>query len=110
MKAHGHQDRANGNNVRPTRHPADCPDKPLFRKVRPETVNIRNVKNQPPPRNTSKSMVEKISAVTLRVANMRASVRFYKDVLGLGDHLRQRLRDWLSLSVRSGPLGARRST
>jgi catechol 2,3-dioxygenase-like lactoylglutathione lyase family enzyme len=29
------------------------------------------------------SMVEKISAVTLRVANMRASVRFYKDVLGL---------------------------
>ena len=28
-------------------------------------------------------MVEKISAVTLRVANMRASVRFYKDVLGL---------------------------
>ena len=28
-------------------------------------------------------MVEKISAVTLRVANMRASVRFYEDVLGL---------------------------
>jgi catechol 2,3-dioxygenase-like lactoylglutathione lyase family enzyme len=28
-------------------------------------------------------MVEKISAVTLRVANMGASVRFYKDVLGL---------------------------
>ena len=28
-------------------------------------------------------MVEKISAVTLRVANMRASVRFYKEVLGL---------------------------
>jgi catechol 2,3-dioxygenase-like lactoylglutathione lyase family enzyme len=28
-------------------------------------------------------MVEKISAVTLRVANMRTSVRFYKDVLGL---------------------------
>ena len=28
-------------------------------------------------------MVETISAVTLRVANMRASVRFYKDVLGL---------------------------
>jgi catechol 2,3-dioxygenase-like lactoylglutathione lyase family enzyme len=28
-------------------------------------------------------MVEKISAVTLRVANMRASVRFYKDVLEL---------------------------
>ena len=28
-------------------------------------------------------MVEKISAVTLRVSNMRASVRFYKDVLGL---------------------------
>jgi catechol 2,3-dioxygenase-like lactoylglutathione lyase family enzyme len=27
-------------------------------------------------------MIEKISAVTLRVANMRASVRFYKDVLG----------------------------
>lgn len=29
------------------------------------------------------SMVEKISAVTLRVANMQTSVRFYKDVLGL---------------------------
>src|SRR5260221_2025977 len=29
------------------------------------------------------SMVEKISAVTLRVANMEASVRFYKDVFGL---------------------------
>jgi len=28
-------------------------------------------------------MVEKVSAVTLRVANMEASVRFYKDVLGL---------------------------
>ncbi|MBV8585151.1 MAG: VOC family protein [Verrucomicrobia bacterium] len=28
-------------------------------------------------------MVEKISAVTFRVANMDASVRFYKDVLGL---------------------------
>ena len=28
-------------------------------------------------------MVEKISAVTLRVPNMRASVRFYKEVLGL---------------------------
>jgi catechol 2,3-dioxygenase-like lactoylglutathione lyase family enzyme len=28
-------------------------------------------------------MVEKISAVTLRVANMQASVCFYKDVLGL---------------------------
>jgi catechol 2,3-dioxygenase-like lactoylglutathione lyase family enzyme len=28
-------------------------------------------------------MIEKISAVTLWVANMRASVRFYKDVLGL---------------------------
>src|SRR5262249_48844718 len=28
-------------------------------------------------------MVEKISAVTLRVAIMEASVRFYKDVLGL---------------------------
>lgn len=27
--------------------------------------------------------VEKISAVTLRVANMRTSVRFYRDVLGL---------------------------
>src|SRR5438477_12059859 len=32
---------------------------------------------------TTLSMVEKISAVTLRVANMRASARFYKDVLGL---------------------------
>jgi catechol 2,3-dioxygenase-like lactoylglutathione lyase family enzyme len=29
------------------------------------------------------SMVEKISAATLRVANMEASVRFYKDILGL---------------------------
>jgi catechol 2,3-dioxygenase-like lactoylglutathione lyase family enzyme len=28
-------------------------------------------------------MVKKISAVTLRIANMEASVRFYKDVLGL---------------------------
>ena len=28
-------------------------------------------------------MVKKISAVTLRVANMEASVRFYKKVLGL---------------------------
>jgi catechol 2,3-dioxygenase-like lactoylglutathione lyase family enzyme len=28
-------------------------------------------------------MVEKISAVTLKVASMRSSVRFYKDVLGL---------------------------
>jgi catechol 2,3-dioxygenase-like lactoylglutathione lyase family enzyme len=28
-------------------------------------------------------MVEKISAVTLRVASMEVSVRFYKDVLGL---------------------------
>ena len=28
-------------------------------------------------------MVETISAVTLRVANMEASVRFYKNVLGL---------------------------
>jgi catechol 2,3-dioxygenase-like lactoylglutathione lyase family enzyme len=28
-------------------------------------------------------MVEKISAVTLRVANIEASVRFYKDILGL---------------------------
>jgi catechol 2,3-dioxygenase-like lactoylglutathione lyase family enzyme len=27
--------------------------------------------------------VEKISAVTLRVANMRRSVRFYRDVLGM---------------------------
>jgi catechol 2,3-dioxygenase-like lactoylglutathione lyase family enzyme len=29
-------------------------------------------------------MVKKISAVTLRIANMEASVHFYKDVLGLG--------------------------
>jgi catechol 2,3-dioxygenase-like lactoylglutathione lyase family enzyme len=28
-------------------------------------------------------MVKKISAVTLRVLNMKASVRFYKDVLGM---------------------------
>jgi catechol 2,3-dioxygenase-like lactoylglutathione lyase family enzyme len=31
----------------------------------------------------AKMKVEKISAVTLRVTNMRASVRFYRDVLGL---------------------------
>jgi catechol 2,3-dioxygenase-like lactoylglutathione lyase family enzyme len=36
-----------------------------------------------PKTQTALSMVEKISAVTLRVANMEASVRFYKDVLGL---------------------------
>ena len=29
------------------------------------------------------AMIEKISAVTLRVADMRVSVRFYRDVLGL---------------------------
>ena len=34
-------------------------------------------------RQTTVFMIEKISAVTLRVANMEASVRFYKDVLGL---------------------------
>ena len=34
-------------------------------------------------RQTTLFMVEKISAVTLRVANMEASVHFYKDVLGL---------------------------
>jgi catechol 2,3-dioxygenase-like lactoylglutathione lyase family enzyme len=28
-------------------------------------------------------MVEKIAAVTLRVADMRRSVRFYQDVLGM---------------------------
>ncbi len=28
-------------------------------------------------------MVEKISAVTFRAANMRASVQFYRDVLGM---------------------------
>jgi catechol 2,3-dioxygenase-like lactoylglutathione lyase family enzyme len=28
-------------------------------------------------------MVERISAITLRVANMEASVRFYRDLLGL---------------------------
>jgi catechol 2,3-dioxygenase-like lactoylglutathione lyase family enzyme len=28
--------------------------------------------------------IEKISAVTFRVANMRNSVRFYRDVLGMG--------------------------
>jgi catechol 2,3-dioxygenase-like lactoylglutathione lyase family enzyme len=32
---------------------------------------------------TTLSMIEKVSAVTLRVANMEACVRFYKDVLGL---------------------------
>ncbi|MEA3164688.1 MAG: hypothetical protein QOE88_2506 [Verrucomicrobiota bacterium] len=34
-------------------------------------------------RQTTLFMIEKISAVTLRVAKMEASVRFYKDVLGL---------------------------
>ena len=34
-------------------------------------------------RQTTLFMIEKISAVTLGVANMEASVRFYKDVLGL---------------------------
>jgi len=34
-------------------------------------------------RQTTLFMVGKISAVTLRVANMEASVRFYKDALGL---------------------------
>ncbi len=28
--------------------------------------------------------VEKISAVTIKVSDMRSSVRFYRDVLGLG--------------------------
>ena len=28
-------------------------------------------------------MVEKISAITFRVANMKASVQFYRDVLGM---------------------------
>jgi catechol 2,3-dioxygenase-like lactoylglutathione lyase family enzyme len=28
-------------------------------------------------------MIEKISAVTLRVANMMESVRFYRDILGM---------------------------
>ena len=28
-------------------------------------------------------MVEKISAVTFRVSNMKASVQFYRDVLGM---------------------------
>ena len=36
-----------------------------------------------PFRQTTLFMVEKISAVTFRVANMEASVRFYKGVLGL---------------------------
>jgi CubicO group peptidase (beta-lactamase class C family) len=55
-------------------------------------------------------MVEKISAVALRVANMRASVRFYKDVLGLeiiyggeGSSLcRQVVLDSVACAVRAG--------
>ncbi len=34
--------------------------------------------------------VEKISAVTLRIVNMRDSVRFYRDVLGMEPYLRRR--------------------
>jgi hypothetical protein len=32
--------------------------KTLFREVRPETVNIRNVKNQPPPLDTGIAVFE----------------------------------------------------
>ncbi|MBV8099476.1 MAG: VOC family protein [Verrucomicrobia bacterium] len=47
-------------------------------------------------------MVEKISAVTLRVANMQASVRFYRDVLGLEIFYGGEGSDFTSLRTRDG--------
>ena len=58
MKAHGHQDRAYENNVRPTRRRVDCLDESLFREVRPEAVNIGNVKNQSSPLDTGIAVFE----------------------------------------------------
>ena len=46
--------------------------------------------------------VEKISAITLRVANMRRSVRFYKDVLGLEIIYGGEDADFSSLSTKDG--------
>ena len=45
--------------------------------------------------------VEKISALTFRVLNMKASVQFYKECFGHGDYLRR--RRWIFfLSPRQG--------
>ncbi|SRR6266849_7123290 len=46
--------------------------------------------------------VEKISAVTLRVANMRISVRFYRDVLGLEIIYGGEDADFSSLRTKNG--------
>jgi catechol 2,3-dioxygenase-like lactoylglutathione lyase family enzyme len=48
------------------------------------------------------SMVEKISAITLRVANMQASVRFYRDVLGLEIIYGGEPSDFTSLRTKDG--------
>src|ERR1700746_2418212 len=58
MKAHGHQDRAYENNVRPRGIVWVVWMKALFHEVFPEMVNIRNVKNQPPPLNASIAVFE----------------------------------------------------
>ena len=47
-------------------------------------------------------MVEKISAITLRVANMQASVRFYRDVLGLEIIYGGEASDFTSLRTKDG--------
>jgi catechol 2,3-dioxygenase-like lactoylglutathione lyase family enzyme len=47
-------------------------------------------------------MVEKISAATLRVANMEASVRFYKDVFGLEIVYGGEGSDFTSLRTKDG--------
>jgi catechol 2,3-dioxygenase-like lactoylglutathione lyase family enzyme len=47
-------------------------------------------------------MVEKISAITLRVANMGTSVRFYKDVLGLETSFGGEGSDFTSLRTKDG--------
>jgi catechol 2,3-dioxygenase-like lactoylglutathione lyase family enzyme len=46
--------------------------------------------------------VEKMSAVTLRVANMRTSVRFYRDVLGLEIIYGDEDADFSSLRTKEG--------
>jgi catechol 2,3-dioxygenase-like lactoylglutathione lyase family enzyme len=48
-------------------------------------------------------MIETISGVTLRVANMRASVRFYKDVLGLEIIYGGESSPFTSLRIKGGP-------
>jgi catechol 2,3-dioxygenase-like lactoylglutathione lyase family enzyme len=49
-------------------------------------------------------MVEKISAVTLRVANMEASVRFYKEVLGLETIYGSEGSNFTSLRTKDGDM------